>query len=95
MEKNILVVLTTAIMLIVGADTMVAQTVIAAGMAIGQHLRVVANRSQRLDIRVGKKTIELKEVSVKAQKIRLEGDTLKYSVASYAQQGDRVIGDVL
>lgn len=147
MEKNILVVLTTAIMLIVGADTMVAQTVIdgmvtdslgvsvdayvtvspkgessiigfadtdekghyrlefttdadsvtviAAGMAIGQHVRVVANRSQRLDIRVGKKTIELKEVSVKAQKIRLEGDTLKYSVASYAQQGDRVIGDVL
>lgn len=70
-------------------------TVIAAGMAIGQHVRVVANRSQRLDIRVGKKTIELKEVSVKAQKIRLEGDTLKYSVASYAQQGDRVIGDVL
>lgn len=70
-------------------------TVIAAGMAIGQHVRMVANRSQRLDIRVGKKTIELKEVSVKAQKIRLEGDTLKYSVASYAQQGDRVIGDVL
>lgn len=70
-------------------------TVIAAGMAIGQHVRTVANRSQRLDIHVGKKTIELKEVSVKAQKIRLEGDTLKYSVASYAQQGDRVIGDVL
>ena len=70
-------------------------TVIAAGMAIGQHVRMVANRSQRLDIRVGNKAIELKEVSVKAQKIRLEGDTLKYSVASYAQQGDRVIGDVL
>lgn len=69
--------------------------IVAAGMAIGQHVRMVANRSQRLDIRVGNKAIELKEVSVKAQKIRLEGDTLKYSVASYAQQGDRVIGDVL
>ena len=69
--------------------------IVAAGMAIGQHVRMVANRSQRLDIRVGNKAIELKEVSVKAQKIRLEGDTLKYSVASYIQQDDRVIGDVL
>ncbi|MBQ8737226.1 MAG: hypothetical protein IJY78_05315 [Bacteroidaceae bacterium] len=70
-------------------------TVIAAGMTIGRHMRTVANRSQKLDIRVAKKSVELKEVSVKAQKIRLEGDTLKYNVAAYTRQGDRVIGDVL
>ena len=69
--------------------------VTAAGMAIGNVARVVANRSQRLDIRARQKAIELKEVSVKADKIRQHGDTLNYTVGAYQQQGDRVIGDVL
>ena len=34
-------------------------------------------------------------VSVRAQKIRQNGDTLNYLVGAYQQQGDRVIGDVL
>lgn len=75
-----------------GADSVV---VTAAGMAIGNVSRIVANRSQRLDIRANQKTIELKEVSVKADKIRQHGDTLNYTVGAYQQQGDRVIGDVL
>ena len=74
------------------ADSVV---VTAAGMAIGNVSRIVANRSQRLDIRARQKAIELKEVSVKADKIRQRGDTLNYNVAAYSQQGDRVIGDVL
>lgn len=74
------------------ADTLV---VTAAGMAIGNVSRIVVNRSQRLDIRARQKAIELKEVSVKADKIRQSGDTLNYLVAAYQQQGDRVIGDVL
>ena len=69
--------------------------VTAAGMAIGNVARVVANRSQRLDIHARQKAIELKEVSVKADKIRQHGDTLNYTVGAYQQQGDRVIGDVL
>jgi len=69
--------------------------VTAAGMAIGNVVRVVANRSQRVDIRARQKAIELKEVSVKADKIRQHGDTLNYTVGAYLQQGDRVIGDVL
>ena len=69
--------------------------VTAAGMAIGNVVRVVANRSQRVDIRARQKAIELKEVSVKADKIRQHGDTLNYTVGAYQQQGDRVIGDVL
>ena len=39
--------------------------------------------------------IELKEVKIKSQKIRQRGDTLVYSVASFAKEGDRSIGDVL
>jgi hypothetical protein len=37
----------------------------------------------------------LKEVTVKAQKIREEGDTLVYNVASFANAEDKTIGEVL
>jgi hypothetical protein len=74
------------------ADSVV---VTAAGMGIGNVSRIVANKSQRLDIRANHKEIKLKEVSVKADKIRQNGDTLSYLVGAYQQQGDRVIGDVL
>ena len=55
-------------------------TVTAAGLSIGQYVRVVANRSQRVDFSVRNNDIELKEVSVKAEKIRQMGDTLNYKV---------------
>ena len=70
-------------------------TVTASGLAIGNQVKIVKNRSQRLDFRVREKTMQLKEVSVRAQKIRQHGDTLSYLVGAYQQQGDRVIGDVL
>ena len=70
-------------------------TVTALGLAIGNQVKVVANRSQRLDFRVKEQTVQLKEVSVRSQKIRQNGDTLNYLVGAYQQQGDRVIGDVL
>lgn len=37
----------------------------------------------------------LKEVSVKAERIREQGDTISYNVGSFAQAQDRSIGDVL
>ncbi len=40
-------------------------------------------------------TTVLKEVTVKADKIREQGDTIKYNVGSFAQSQDRSIGDVL
>lgn len=40
-------------------------------------------------------TIRLKEVVVKASKVRERGDTLTYNVATFADQNDRSIGDVL
>lgn len=66
-----------------------------AGLAIGREVKIVANLTQQLDLHVKEQNIELKEVSVRAQKIRQHGDTLNYSVATYRQQNDRVIGDVL
>ena len=39
--------------------------------------------------------IKLKEVAVKADRIREQGDTITYNVGSFAQQQDRSIGDVL
>lgn len=38
---------------------------------------------------------ELKEVMVKADRIREQGDTITFSVSGFAQQQDRSIGDVL
>src|SRR5574344_4947 len=74
------------------ADSLV---VTAAGLTIGQQVKTVANRSQRLNFRVKEQSVQLKEVSVRAQKIRQNGDTLNYLVGAYQQQNDRTIGDVL
>lgn len=70
-------------------------TVTASGLAIGNQVKIVKNQSQRLDFRVKEQTVQLKEISVRAQKIRQNGDTINYLVGAYQQQGDRVIGDVL
>ncbi|MDE6860517.1 MAG: TonB-dependent receptor [Duncaniella sp.] len=40
-------------------------------------------------------SIKLKEVAVKADRIREQGDTITYTVSSFAQSQDRSIGDVL
>src|SRR5574344_1970307 len=74
------------------ADSLV---VTAAGLTIGQQVKTVANRSQRLNFRVKEQSVQLKEVSVRAQKIKQNGDTLNYLVGAYQQQNDRTIGDVL
>lgn len=39
--------------------------------------------------------VQLKEVAVKADRIRAQGDTVTYNVGSFAQHQDRSIGDVL
>lgn len=40
-------------------------------------------------------SIQLKEVTFKAERIREQGDTITYHVGSFAQKQDRTIGDVL
>ena len=74
------------------ADSVV---VTASGLDIGNQSKTVTNRSQRLDFRVRQQALTLKEVTVKAEKIRQSGDTLNYLVGAYQQQSDRTIGDVL
>lgn len=68
---------------------------VVSGMLIGKHERKVRNVTQRLDISIEEKTFKLKEVAVKAMKIRRDNDTLNYLVNAFAGQDDRVIGDVL
>ena len=61
-------------------------------------------KKQRIDNPTDKKplrivmqeeAVALKEVTVKADKVREHGDTLTYNVGTYANQNDRSIGDVL
>lgn len=61
-------------------------------------------RKQRIDhpaaekplrIVMQEEAVALKEVTVKASKVREHGDTLTYNVATFADQNDRSIGDVL
>ena len=39
--------------------------------------------------------IDIKEIIVKAPKIKSQGDTIIYNVASFSKEGDKTIGDVL
>ena len=48
-----------------------------------------------LKIVIQEETVTLKEVTVKASKVREHGDTLTYNIATFADQNDRNIGDVL
>ena len=67
----------------------------ASGMGFGNKSHIIANRTQTLDFKISEKAFALKEVLVKADKIREQGDTLNYNVAAYRNQNDRVIADVL
>jgi len=64
-------------------------------MEHGAASRMVKNQSQEVNFTLWGKAVELKEVVVKADKIRESGDTINYNVAAYKDQTDRVIGDVL
>ena len=65
------------------------------GLGLENASKVVANRTQKLDFTVKAKDVDLQEVSIKADPVTVRGDTTDYLVSSYAEQGDRVIGDVL
>lgn len=52
-------------------------------------------KSQEFHISLEQTVIQIKEVIVKGQRIGEQGDTLTYNVASFANEQDRSIGDVL
>ena len=64
---------------------------------LGFKKQRIDNLSEKKPLRIVMKeeTVALKEVTVKASKVREHGDTLTYNVATFADQNDRNIGDVL
>lgn len=70
-------------------------TVIVSSIFIGKHEKNVRNVSQQLDFVIEEKGLKLKEVTVRADKIRQEQDTISYLVGAFSDQNDRVIGSVL
>ena len=64
-------------------------------MTIGSHSKTVKSDIEFVEFLVVEKSIELREVIVQVPKIRQTGDTLHYNVASFLNETDRSIGDVL
>lgn len=65
------------------------------GMTINRSQENIANREAFHHIYVEEKAQKLKEVTVKARKIYMGGDTINYNVASFLSKNDQSIGDVL
>lgn len=57
--------------------------------------RRVLNRTARVDFLIAEQENQLKEVTILADPVRRQGDTLSYIVGSFKEQNDRTIEDVL
>ena len=64
-------------------------------MTIETQSKTVPGNTEYLEFVVEEQTTELKEVIVDAPKIRQLGDTIHFDVASFLDETDRSIGDVL
>ena len=64
---------------------------------LGFKKQRINNLSEKkpLQIVMQEEAVALKEVTVKASKVRERGDTITYNVSTFADQNDRNIGDVL
>ena len=70
-------------------------TLTVSAMTIERQSKVIKKDARPVEFLVTEKTMELKEVIVKAPRIRQLGDTIVYDVASFTNEIDRSIGDVL
>lgn len=70
-------------------------TISVQAMTIKSQSKTVKSNIEFVEFLVKENVRELKEVIVKAPKIRQRGDTLDYSVSSFLNETDRSIGDVL
>lgn len=70
-------------------------TVSLSGLGIKTQDRYVANRTQTVNFTATCSAIEIREVSVVADRITQRGDTLSYLVESFKMPTDRTIGDVM
>lgn len=69
--------------------------IVVRGIGIKTSEKVVANRSQTLNFQTSQKKLQLKEVVVKAEKIKEKGDTIEYNASSYLGKNDIVLKDIL
>jgi hypothetical protein len=70
-------------------------TVQVRAMTIGTQSKTVRSNIGFVEFLVAAEVTELQEVTVQAPRIRQVGDTLNFNVASFLQETDRSIGDVL
>lgn len=71
--------------------------IVVTSVNIEPTVKVIVNRSQRLDFRVNRKMLEIKEVVVKGSipAMRRTGDTLTYIAAKYIDANDVVVEDII
>ena len=64
-------------------------------MGYAPKIITITKELQNIKITLDEKAIKIKEVAIKAPKIRQHGDTISYLVSSFAGSEDKTIGDVL
>jgi len=57
--------------------------------------KTIKNKTQTLNFQLDEEVFELKEIIVKGSPITRKGDTINYSVNSFAKEQDRTVADVL
>ena len=70
-------------------------TLTVSAMTIERQSKTLNSNISFVEFIVIEKTMELNEVIVKAPKIRQLGDTIHYDIASFLNETDRSIGDIL
>ncbi len=68
---------------------------VASSMGYAPYRQLLSGRDETVDVVLDEGSIQLREVSVKADRVRGEGDTVTYHVGSFARSQDRSIGDVM
>lgn len=81
--------------LIIDAPTFAQLKIIVKGFNVKTIEKIIKNETQRLTFNVKPEVKQLKEVIVKAKKIREKGDTINYVVASFIDKNDKVLKDLL
>lgn len=61
----------------------------------GSIEKTILNQTQTQNFQLWKETVELKEINIQGPPITKRGDTINYSVDSFAKEQDRSIADVL
>ena len=81
--------------LIIDAPTFAQLKIIVKGFNVKTIEKIIKNETQRLTFNVKPEVKQLKEVIVKAKKIREKGDTINYVAASFIDKNDKVLKDLL